>query len=78
MKNKFQDGQTVRLKSTNEILTVAEWGYVPRMREFTYTVLERPSTFFFENELEEVNRLKLGEERTHVFLLQITKKPEQS
>lgn len=51
-KNKFQDNQAVKHKSTGEILTVDQWGYVPSKKRYTYTVKENVSTFYFEEELE--------------------------
>ncbi|WP_172455482.1 hypothetical protein [Paenibacillus sp. BIHB 4019] len=54
-KNKYQDGQKVRLLFTSEIVTVDEWSYTPSLRSYTYTIIEHPGTFYFERELEESN-----------------------
>lgn len=51
-KNKFSDGQKVRLKESGESVTIKEWNYVPSMKKYTYTLEEYAGTFFFEYELE--------------------------
>lgn len=52
--NKFEDGQKVRIIGTPEIVTVNRWAYAPKMKRYTYTVIESPPTFYFEHELESV------------------------
>ncbi|KIL50624.1 hypothetical protein [Jeotgalibacillus soli] len=50
-KNKFDIGDIIRIKTTDELVTVNKWHYVKNMKEYSYTVKEHPSTFYFENEL---------------------------
>lgn len=50
--NKYQDGQKVMIKETREVVTINRWGYVKKMNRYTYTIMEHPGTFYFENELE--------------------------
>jgi hypothetical protein len=49
-KNKYTTGEVVRIKSTNELVTITNWQYVKNMKEYSYTVKEHPSTFYFEDE----------------------------
>lgn len=49
--NKYEDNETVKIRVTGEIVTVEEWGYVRRQNRYTYVIKERPSTFYFEEEL---------------------------
>jgi len=55
---KFKDGEKVLLN--NVLVTIKEWSYVPRLNRFTYTVVEHPSTFFFENEFNGPESIKLA------------------
>lgn len=48
---KFQDGEEVLLDG--KIVTVNEWGYISRLKRYTYTIVEYPATFYFEYELKE-------------------------
>ena len=48
-RNKFEDGEKVLIE--DEVVTVNQWNYVPSMARYTYTIIENPSTFYFENEL---------------------------
>lgn len=49
---KFQDGEKVLIDG--EVVTVKEWGYVPKRKQYTYTIVENPATFYFEHELEKL------------------------
>ncbi len=50
--NKFEDGDKVVLDG--EIVTVDRWSYVPKIGQYTYSIIERPTTFFFESELKSI------------------------
>jgi hypothetical protein len=54
--NKFEDGETVRIMHTGETVTVSRWGYVTNMQRYSYNIREHPSTFYFEEELEKVQK----------------------
>lgn len=56
MGNKYQDGEKVKLKETGEEVTVDRWNYAPNMRRYTYTIVEQPSTFYFEEEIQPTER----------------------
>lgn len=51
--NKFEDGERVRLG--DEVVTVRQWSYAPNLRMYNYSIVEYPSTFFFEYELKKVD-----------------------
>ncbi|MBP3953257.1 hypothetical protein [Bacillus suaedae] len=51
-KNKFQPNEKVLLKSTGETVTINKFNYVPNMKRYSYTCLEHPSTFYFEEEIK--------------------------
>lgn len=51
--NRFNDGQTVNIIETGEVVTIAKWQYVKNMKRYSYIVKEHPSTFYFEEELQE-------------------------
>ncbi|WP_199484504.1 hypothetical protein [Peribacillus glennii] len=50
-KNKHQTGEIVRIKTTDELVTINKWQYVKSMKQYSYTVKEHPATFYFEDEL---------------------------
>ncbi|WP_202617836.1 hypothetical protein [Bacillus dakarensis] len=50
-KNKFQSGERVTIRTTDEYVTINKWMYVKNMKQYSYTVKEHPSTFYFEDEL---------------------------
>ncbi|MFD2334669.1 hypothetical protein ACFSR7_35955 [Cohnella sp. GCM10020058] len=50
-KNKFQDGESVQVRGTRELVTINKWSYIPSMKRYTYTLIEHPETFVFEDEL---------------------------
>jgi hypothetical protein len=50
--NRFSNGQTVSIKETGEEVTILKWQYVKNMKRYSYTVKERPGTFYFEEELQ--------------------------
>lgn len=52
--NKFEDGETVIIKHTGEQATINEWSYTPLLKRYTYSLKERPGTFFYESELTKV------------------------
>ncbi|GAE37521.1 hypothetical protein JCM9157_4829 [Halalkalibacter akibai JCM 9157] len=53
-KNKFITNQKVRLKSTGETITINKFSYVPNMKRYSYTCVEHPKTFYFEEEIEQL------------------------
>ncbi|WP_192894716.1 hypothetical protein [Neobacillus notoginsengisoli] len=53
--NKFQIGEKVTIKSTDELVTITKAMYVKNMKQFSYTAKENPSTFFFEDELVKID-----------------------
>jgi hypothetical protein len=50
--NRFNSGQTVKLKDTGEEVTILKWQYVKNMKRYSYIVKEHPGTFFFEEEFQ--------------------------
>jgi hypothetical protein len=52
--NRFNTGQSVHIKETGEIVTILKWQYVKNMKRYSYTVKENPSTFYFEEELDNI------------------------
>jgi hypothetical protein len=52
--NRFSIGQSVHIKETGEIVTILKWQYVKNMKRYSYTVKENPSTFYFEEELDNI------------------------
>lgn len=50
--NRFNSGQTVKLKDTGEEVTILKWQYVKNMKRYSYIVKEHPGTFYFEEELQ--------------------------
>ncbi len=54
-KNKFKPNEKVLLKSTGETVTINKFSYVPNMKRYSYTCVEHPSTFFFEEEIEQLD-----------------------
>lgn len=53
-KNKYNSGESVRIQSTNELVTINKWQYVKNMKKYSYTVNENPTTFYFEDELTKI------------------------
>lgn len=53
-KNKYQDGEKVIIKG--EVFTISQWSYVAKMKRYSYTILEKPSTFYFEEELSKTEQ----------------------
>ncbi|WP_169818470.1 hypothetical protein [Domibacillus iocasae] len=49
-KNKYHTGEVVRIKETNELVTINKWQYVKNMKAYSYTVKEHSATFYFEDE----------------------------
>ncbi|WP_442593937.1 hypothetical protein [Neobacillus sp. D3-1R] len=52
--NKFIKGEKVTLPITGETVTINKISYVQHMKKFTYTILEKPSTFYFEEEISKL------------------------
>ncbi|MDF0727892.1 hypothetical protein PY093_14540 [Cytobacillus sp. S13-E01] len=50
-KNKFNNGETVVVKHTGETVTINQWSYIANMKRYSYTIVENPATFYFEEEL---------------------------
>lgn len=50
--NRFNSGQTAKLKDTGEEVTILKWQYVKNMKRYSYIVKEHPGTFYFEEELQ--------------------------
>lgn len=50
-KNRFRDGEVVLLLETGTPVTIDRWSYEPNMKRYTYSIVEEPSTFLFEEEL---------------------------
>lgn len=52
----FEDGEKVRIKQTREIVTVDKWWFAINFGNWSaqYNIVEYPSTWFFESELEKV------------------------
>ncbi|WP_180954091.1 hypothetical protein [Bacillus sp. M6-12] len=50
-RNKYNNGEKVKLKTTDELVTIKKWQYIKNMKAYSYTVKEHPSTFYFEDEL---------------------------
>jgi len=53
MKNLFEDGETVRIKATGEIVTIDSWWYALNCPPFgyQYNIVEKPETWLMEHEL---------------------------
>lgn len=51
-KNIFNIGETVRIKTTDELVTINKCQYVKNMKKYSYTIKEKPSTFYFEDEFQ--------------------------
>ncbi|MFD0828719.1 hypothetical protein ACT8ZR_24100 [Neobacillus sp. M.A.Huq-85] len=49
--NRYNSGEVVYIKGTEEMVTILKWQYVKNMKRYSYVVKEHPSTFFFEEEL---------------------------
>jgi len=50
--NRFNAGDQVNIKFTGEVVTILKWQYVKNMKRYSYVVKEYPTTFFFEEELQ--------------------------
>jgi hypothetical protein len=50
--NLFNDGEVVRVQKTGELVTISKSQYVKHMKKYSYKVIEHPSTFYFEEELQ--------------------------
>ncbi|MGG4305953.1 hypothetical protein ABEW59_24790 [Bacillus wiedmannii] len=57
MGNLFDDGEQVRIKATGEIITIENWWYALNnpVFGFQYNVVEQPSTWYAEHELEKIS-----------------------
>ncbi|WP_340398096.1 hypothetical protein NST50_15420 [Paenibacillus sp. FSL E2-0202] len=57
MKEHFDDGEKVRLKETGENVTIHRWSISSgpgKIQRYTYSIIERPSTFLFHDEIEKI------------------------
>ncbi|RFU68365.1 hypothetical protein [Bacillus sp. V59.32b] len=54
-KNKYNIGEKVKIKTTDELVTINKWQYVKNMKKYSYTIKEQPSTFYFEDEFQSRN-----------------------
>ncbi|UYX52525.1 hypothetical protein M3Y14_29950 [Bacillus thuringiensis] len=55
-KHLFEDGETVRIKETGEVVTVDYWWYASNLGwTVQYSIVEHPSTWFAERELEKIS-----------------------
>jgi hypothetical protein len=50
--NIFNDGEVVKILKTGELVTISKSQYVKHMKKYSYKVVEHPSTFYFEEELQ--------------------------
>ncbi|MDR6998422.1 hypothetical protein [Neobacillus niacini] len=50
--NRYNSGEIVYIKGTEEMVTILKWQYVKNMKRYSYVVKEHPTTFFFEEELQ--------------------------
>lgn len=51
-KHLFEDGEKVRIKETGEVVTVDHWWYGTPQHIAQYDIVEHPSTWYSESELE--------------------------
>ncbi|MDN4523274.1 hypothetical protein [Fictibacillus fluitans] len=49
--NQFIAGESVKIKATDEMVTVLRCKFIKNMKRYSYVVKENPSTFYFEEEL---------------------------
>lgn len=49
--NKFVQGEKVLISSTGETVTINKISYIQHMKKFSYTISEKPATFYFEEEI---------------------------
>jgi hypothetical protein len=49
--NKFDKGEKVIISLTGEQVTINKFSYVPQMKKYSYTIIEKPTTFYFEEEI---------------------------
>ncbi|WP_339245867.1 hypothetical protein NST58_01675 [Paenibacillus sp. FSL R10-2796] len=57
MKEHFDDGEKVRLKETGVNVTIHRWSISSgpgKIQRYTYSIIERPSTFLFHDEIEKI------------------------
>jgi hypothetical protein len=54
--HEFEDGEKVRIKETNEIVTVDYWWFIKNkpLSQAQYNIIEKPGTWFMECELEKI------------------------
>jgi hypothetical protein len=53
----FEDGEQVIIKETGETVTIDHWWYASNQRSWTtqYNIVEHPSTWYSEHELQKIN-----------------------
>lgn len=57
MSEHFEDGEKVQLKETGETVTIDQWSIVrvtKQIQRYTYSLKEKPGTFFYHRELEKL------------------------
>ncbi|WP_197078010.1 MULTISPECIES: hypothetical protein [unclassified Bacillus (in: firmicutes)] len=54
-KHLFENGETVRIKATGEVVTIDHWWYASNIGwEVQYNIVEHPATWYAEYELEKI------------------------
>lgn len=62
MTPKFEDGQTVRIKETGEVVTISHWFVYKNIKgSVQYKINEYPGTWFSQSELEAIHPEKQEE-----------------
>ncbi|WP_078427998.1 hypothetical protein [Alkalihalobacterium alkalinitrilicum] len=57
-KSLFNTGDQVVIKASDKTVTISNCQYVKNMKRYSYTVKEYPTTFFFEEELSELEEIR--------------------
>jgi hypothetical protein len=52
--NKFDVGEKVKLVISGETVTINKYSYVANMKKYSYTLKEKPRTFYFEEEFSKL------------------------
>ena len=52
----YKEGEVVKVRKTGELVTISKTQYVKHMKKYSYIVVEHPSTFYFEEEFENVQK----------------------
>ncbi|MGE8205656.1 hypothetical protein ACQKP0_13955 [Heyndrickxia sp. NPDC080065] len=51
---KFKKNEFVKIKETDENVTIIKSKYISNMKRYSYIVKEHPAIFYFEEELEKI------------------------